>query len=45
MPADAAIPWGFFTAALAGLGLGFFVYAKDPGGPVHRSWLRFSLAA
>jgi HD-GYP domain-containing protein (c-di-GMP phosphodiesterase class II) len=33
------------AASLAGLGLGLFVYTRDPEGAVHRSWFRFSLAA
>ncbi len=44
MPAE-SIPWGFFAASLAGMGLGLFVYARDPEGPVQRGWLFFCLAA
>ncbi len=39
------ISWGFLAAAWAGLGLGLFVYARDPEGRIHRSWLLFSMAA
>ena len=39
------ISWGFLAAAWAGLGLGLFVYARDPEGRIHRSWFLFSMAA
>ena len=45
MSADSATAWGFLTAAVTGLGLGFFVYTRHPQGLVNRSWLYVSLAA
>ena len=44
MPAE-AISWGFFSTALAGLGLGLFVYSRHPQGLVNRNWLGLSLSS
>ncbi len=45
MPAEFVISWGFFVAALAGLGLGLFVFTRHPQGAVNRSWFYLSLAS
>ena len=44
MLGEPGIAWGFLITALAGLGLGLFVYSRDSQGSVNRNWLRMSLA-
>lgn len=36
--------WGLLLCGVVSLGLGFFVYRRDPGGWINRAWLRFSVA-
>ncbi|MBI3317571.1 MAG: HD domain-containing protein [Candidatus Omnitrophica bacterium] len=36
--------WGLFATAVASLGLGLFVYARNRRGALNRSWFRLSLA-
>ena len=36
--------WGFFATTLTSLGLGWFVYQRNPQSPMNRTWLQLSLA-
>ena len=36
--------WGLLACAGVGLGLGFFVYTREPDGWVNRAWFRFSVS-